>query len=241
MNKITELFMAYKSEFTKSSLKNNDLIEFGIPFNYANLNNIFNGTIYLYSCNQEISLKDSLHLLDESIEKGNILRVWSSHIDPDYYMFLLFICFYLKDKVSSLEVFYSEEYKSECTSTGVMTSEELDKLSLMGHTLNKDEIMNLASEWEKLNKDGSKVHIFENGQLIDVEYEYIYEQINDILKKEGNTPIVNIVLNLAKKYHIFTEYLIQRMINEKRIKIVKKEKIFAKSIVGLINNINNSR
>lgn len=40
MGKIAELFIAYKDEFAKSSLKNNELIDFSIPFTYSDLRNI---------------------------------------------------------------------------------------------------------------------------------------------------------------------------------------------------------
>ena len=81
MRKTTELFMAHKNEFKKSSLKDNDLIEFRIPFNYADLSDINKGEIVLKNTNERISIKESLDLLDLAIKNNNIIRVWSSHID----------------------------------------------------------------------------------------------------------------------------------------------------------------
>ena len=114
-----------------------------------------------------------------------------------------------------------------------MFSDELDKLSLLGHTIDKEQIDTYAREWEKINKDGSKLHIFENNKLIDVDYEYIYKQIIDIIRKEKSIVIVEIVFKLVKKYKISTEFLIQNLINENRIKIIKKDNIFSKNIVQL--------
>lgn len=233
MGKIAELFIAYKDEFAKSSLKNNELIDFSIPFTYSDLRNILNGTIYLKSCNQKISIKDSLVKLDDAIKNNNKLRIWSSHVDPDYYLFLLFICYYVKDKVDSIEVLYSDEYKKECTSTGVMVSKELDKLSLLGHIIEKNEINNFANQWKQLIKDGSKLHVFENNKLIEVKYGYIYKEITNIIKEHKSILIVEIVLILLKKYNIFTEYLIENLIKEKRIKIIQENEIFSKCLVGL--------
>lgn len=233
MNKTTELFIAYKNEFEKSSLRNNELIEFSIPFTYSDLRNITNGTIYLKSCNKKISIKESIEKLENAIKNNNKLRVWSSHVDPDYYLFLLFICYYVKDKVDFIEVLYSDEYNNECINTGVMTSEELDELSSLEHKLDKNEINNLANKWNELTKDGSKLHIFKNNKLIEIEYEYIYKEIINIIKEYEKISIVEIVLILLKKYRIFTEYLIENLIKEKRIQFIQEDKIFSKCIVGL--------
>ncbi len=233
MGKIAELFIAYKDEFAKSSLKNNELIDFSIPFTYSDLRNILNGTIYLKSSNQKISIKDSLIKLDDAIKNNNKLRIWSSHVDPDYYLFLLFICYYVKDKVDSIEVLYSDEYKKECTSTGMMTSKELDKLSLMSHKIGKNEIEEYANKWESLIKDGSKLYIFENNELIGVPYDYIYEQIIDFIKKEKEVIVVEIVFKFSKKYNISVEYLIRQLIEDKKIKVLESNEIFSKIIVGL--------
>ncbi len=233
MNKTTELFIAYKNEFEKSSLRNNELIEFSIPFTYSDLRNITNGTIYLKSCNKKISIKESIEKLENAIKNNNKLRVWSSHVDPDNYLFLLFICYYVKDKVDFIEVLYSDEYNNECINTGVMTSEELDELSSLEHKLDKNEINNLANKWNELTKDGSKLHIFINNKLIEIEYEYIYKEIINIIKEYEKISIVEIVLILLKKYRIFTEYLIENLIKEKRIQFIQEDKIFSKCIVGL--------
>lgn len=236
MRKTTELFMAYKSEFSKSSLKNNDLIEFKIKFNYANLIDISNGSIFLKSSNINMSIKESLGALDLAIKSNNIIRVWSSHIDPDFYMFLLFICSYINGKVDNIEVFYSDEYNKKCINTGAMTSDELDKLSLLSHTIDKVQIGNYAREWDSLNKDGSKLHIIENDKLIDVDYECIYKQIIDLIRGNGSISIVEIILYFVRKYKIDSEYLIQNLIKEKRVRIIKKDNIFSKNIVELYNN-----
>ncbi len=233
MKKITELFMAYKNDFANSNLKDNELIEFVMPFNFSDLSDVVNGNIFLKSYNQKISIKESLDLLDLSIKNNNRIRVWTSHVDPDYYLFLLFICFYVKNKIECLEVFYSDEYKSECTSTGMMTSKELDKLSLMGHKIEKNEIEEYANKWESLIQDGSKIHIFENNELIGVPYDYIYEQIIDFIKKENKVKVVEIVFEFSKKYNIDVDYLIKQLIEDKKIKVLESNEIFSKIIVGL--------
>ena len=236
MRKTTELFMAYKSEFSKSSLKDNDLIEFRIPFNYADLSDNNKGKIVLKNTNERISIKESLDLLDLAIKNNNIIRVWSSHIDPDFYMFLLFICSYINGKVDNIEVFYSDEYNKKCINTGAMTSDELDKLSLLSHTIDKVQIDNYAREWDSLNKDGSKLHVIENDKLIDVDYECIYKQIIDLIQKNKSVIVVEIILYFVRKYKIDTECLIQNLIKENRIKVIKKDNIFSKNIVELYNN-----
>ena len=236
MRKTTELFMAHKNEFKKSSLKDNDLIEFRIPFNYADLSYINKGKIVLKNTNERISIKESLDLLDLAIKNNNIIRVWSSHIDPDFYMFLLFICSYINGKVDNIEVFYSDEYNKKCINTGAMTSDELDKLSLLSHTIDKVQIDNYAREWDSLNKDGSKLHVIENDKLIEVDYECIYKQIIDLIQKNKSIIIVEIILYFVRKYKIDTECLIKNLLKEKRVRIIKKDNIFSKNIVELYNN-----
>ena len=236
MKKITELFMAYKSEFEKSSLKDNELIEFRMPFNYADLSDINKGEIVLKNSNQKISIKDSLDSLDLTIENNNIIRVWTSHIDPDFYIFLLFICSYINGKVDNIEVLYSDEYNKECINTGAMTSNELDKLSLLSHTIGNIQINNYAKEWDSINKDGSKLHIIENDKLIDVDYEYIYKQIIDFIRENKRIIVAEVILYFIRKYKIDTECLIQNLIKEKRIRIINKDNIFSKNIVELYND-----
>lgn len=236
MRKTTELFMAHKNEFKKSSLKDNDLIEFRIPFNYADLSDINKGEIVLKNTNERISIKESLDLLDLAIENNNTIRIWTSHVDPDFYMLLLFICSYINGKVDNIEVIYSDEYNKKCINTGAMTSDELDKLSLLSHTIDKEQIDNYAREWDSLNKDGSKLHIIENDKLIDVDYECIYKQIIDLIQKNKSIIIVEIILYFVRKYKIDSEYLIQNLIKEKRVRIIKKDNIFSKNIVELYNN-----
>lgn len=228
--------MAYKCEFSRSSLKSNNLIEFKIPFNYANLGDISNGNIFLKNSNINMSIKELLSELDLAIKNNNIIRVWSSHIDPDFYMFLLFICSYINGKVDNIEVFYSDEYNKKCFNTGAMTSDELDKLSLLSHTIDKVQIDNYAREWDSLNKDGSKLHIIENNKLIDVDYEYIYKKIIDLIQKNKSIIIVEIILYFVRKYKIDTECLIKNLLKEKRVRIIKKDNIFSKNIVELYNN-----
>lgn len=223
----------------KSCFKENNIIDFRVPFSIGDLSKINDYVVKLPKCiyNEEIicNLNNDILILDSFIDKDYKVRIWSSHYDVDSYLLLLFICNYLKDKVDNIIVLYSDEYKKECYSPGVMTSKELEKLSTLEHVISKEEINMLAEKWEIIKYENSYLRIIENKKVKSVDYDYFNDEIINILNQKKSATIIDIVYELTKKYYIsdsvFT-FLITRLINCGKIRIIEKNEKFIKSIIG---------
>lgn len=241
-SKIVEvaLFGSGTGALHNSVFKENIIVDLLVLFSLGDLSNIDK---YLVEVPEEIfhkkivdDISDSVAKLNEYVDKGYKVRVWSSHYDVDYYLLLLFICNLLKNKVDSLIVLYSDEFNKECYSPGEMTGEELEKLSHKENILSKKEIIDLSNEWDKVVNDNGNVRIIDNGKVKSVSYDYFEEEILDMLKNNDSLRVMDLSYNLVFKYRIQSDlfvFLISRLINSGKINIVEQNETFIKSVINL--------
>lgn len=223
-----------------SSFKDNKIIDFPISFLTGDFKDVNNYTIKLpkeiYGEDIIINYKDKISKLINLIDNNYIVRVWTSHYDTDDYLLLLFISSYLKDRVDNIIVLYSDDYKKECYSPCTMTSKELDKLSTYEHILSKEEINKLSEEWDRIKKENSDLRIIQDGKVVSINYDYFNDEIITILNKKGSTSVMDIIYELMVKYHLYDrvfKFLINKLIESGKIKIIESNERFIKNIVTI--------
>lgn len=230
---ITEIIYGDSAFYSinKSNLSKNNIIKFDTVFSIADLSNIENYEIYLpkkiYLEDIIYSFKPEMDKLDNLIENNHKIRIWCSHKEINSYLLFLFICNYLKDKDCEICVVYSEEYKEECYSPSCMTSEELEKLSELEHSLTNKDIINFSNEWLKVKEINSEMRIIENGKVKSVSYDYYDKVILEKLKNLGQVKESNLIGSLMADYNIretIFVYLVNRLIRINKIEIVEKDK-----------------
>lgn len=221
-----------------SAFKENEIIDFRVSLSIGNLSNIDNYIVELpkniYHEKIVCNLNNEISKLISFVDSDYKIRIWSSHIVPDSYLLLLFVCSCLKNKIDNIIVLYSDEYNEECYSPGTMTSDELEKLSALEHILSKKEICELSDKWNMIKKENSNLRIVQNENVKSVNYDYFDNEIINMIDKLKSTKIIDLTYELSKKYYISDSvfvFLISRLIDLGRIKVIKSNEIFIKSVI----------
>lgn len=244
--KIVEIVLggAEAGSLRSSEFKQNEISDFYVSFSIADLSDMKNliARIPKHIYQEEIvcNLNESVAKLYDLVDKKYMVRVWSSHLTADSYLLLLFICNLLKDKVNKLLVLYSDEYKEECYSIGTMTGEELSKLIIHEHTLSKDEIINLANKWNETVSKNSDIRFIKSNNVQSVSFDYFDNEILNLLKKNKNLRVIELIYNLSNKYFINSTlfmYLVSRLIDAKKIKVIKQGERFINNVVKVTDSI----
>lgn len=221
-----------------STFKENEIIDFRVSLSVGDLTNIDNYIVELpkniYHEKIICNLNNEISKLITFADNNYKIRIWSSHIAPDSYLLLLFVCSCLKNKIDNITVLYSDEYKKECYSPGTMTSGEFEKLSTIEHILSKKEICELSDIWNMVKKENSNLRIVQNGIVKSVNYDYFDNEIIDLIVKLKSIRIIDLTYELSKKYYISDSifvFLISRLIDLGRIEVVESNEVFIKSVV----------
>lgn len=241
-DKIVEVVLAGAPSLSlkQSCFKVNEIIDFHIPLSNCDLININKYIVELpeniYKEKIICDFKDQVLKLISFAKQNYKVRVWSSHISPDSYLLLLFICDCLKNKVNSLSVIYSDDYKKECYSIGTMTSDEIEKLESYEKKLDSNEITELSKIWNIIVKTNSDLRIIDNGIVKSVDYSYFDDEIINYINKNNIVSVKTLCYELSKKYCLSDTvfvYLISRLVDMKKIKIVEENDKFIKSVIKL--------
>jgi len=231
---------------------NNEIIKFDKLFSIADLSDINDNKIK-YSedfCNfsyDEIyhrfdninSLDDINKQLDEAVKRNNKIRVWTTHNEIESYLTFLYVCNYLFNINCNLYVMFSDEYNKECFSPACMVEKKLKELIKLEHKLSTEEIFEYALEWKCIVNDNSELRVIENDKVKFVSLNYYDDIILNKLKEFGEIQTIKLASNLMNEYHLydlFIAYLINRLINSNKIKIVKKDERLWKSTIMIVNN-----
>ena len=242
--KVVEIVLSGASllSLKDSSFKDNEIIDVRVSLSTGKLDNIKDNVVLLPKViyHEEVicDLNNDILKLNDYVDKGYKVRIWSSHLDADSYLLLLFICNVLNNKVDSLGVLYSDEYNKDCYSLGMMTGAEVDKLSNYEQTLNSTNIKILSDKWSTISSSNSDLRIIENGEVKSISYDYFDVEILTMIKTNNNIRIIDVCYELSKKYHINDSvfiFLITRLIDIGKIKIIKKDEKFIKSTIEINN------
>jgi len=241
-DKVVEVVLAGAPSLSlkQSCFKDNEIIDFHVPLSNCDLININKYIVELpetiYKEKIICNFKEQVLKLISFAKQNYKVRVWSSHISPDSYLLLLFICDCLKNKVNSLSVIYSDDYKKECYSIGTMTSDEIEKLEAYEKKLDSNEIDKLSEMWNSIVIDNSDLRIIEDDKIKSITYSYFDDEILNYINKNNIVSVKTLCYELSKKYYLSDTvfvFLISRLIDMKRIEIVEKNDKFINSTIKI--------
>lgn len=163
--------------------------------------------------------------LTNSIKNKNKIRIWCSRKDSDSYILLPYICNFVKNMQCNLFVIYSDDYDEKFLSPAILKEEELESITALEHKLSNDDIIKFSKIWDNIKSQKADIRIMYNNELKLVSYDYFDNIIIDKLKMLGTVKESKLVSKLFFEYHLcdlIFVYLINRLIKEKRVIIVKK-------------------
>lgn len=228
----------------RNSKIDNDILMINILFNVGDLSNIENYNIKIPKelCLDEKNdnVLNEVTKIIENINKNNKIRVWSGRNDIYSYLIMLFISSIIKKYDYSLYAVYSDDYNKEYPSPAVMREEELENLTKFERKLSKKEINNNAGVWEKLVRENTDLRIIENGVVKSVSIDYYDEYILKNLKMMGEVKMAQLVGKLMQNVYlqdILYVYLIEKLIKDKKIKIILNNNIrYFENLIEIIEN-----
>jgi len=212
-------------------LSKNTIIEFDTVFSVCDLSSVDNYEMIppeeIFNKNINYSFKNEINILNNSLEKGHKIRVWTSHYEVNSYLLFLFICNYLVNKECNIYVVYSDEYNSEFYSPSVLKSNELESLSKLEHKLSRDEIRKYSEEWLEIKDINSEMRVLENRKIKSVSFDYYNDIIVNNIGKYEEIRELEIVVLLMQDYYLsdnISVFLIGKLIEKGQIEVVKYDK-----------------
>lgn len=230
MNEVIEIIFGDSTYFTmsKSKLNMNKIIKFNTLFSIGDISNISNDSI----CVPKEIFKENFYdfskemrLLDSFIKNNKKIRIWTSRNDSDSYILLTYLCNYLKDVNCNLYVVYVDDYDINCQSPSILREEQLEEAVKYEKKLLLQDIKELANIWVYIKNNKADMRLMINKKVELVSYNYFNDIILNKLKELGRVKESRLVANLLIEYHIVDSifvYLIDRLINKDKIKVVKK-------------------
>ena len=180
-----------------------------------------------------VEFKNTIDDLLNSINQDTIIRIYSSKINIDDYLLMLYICNLLKDKDNTIKVVFVSDYK-DVFSLGALDTTEVKEVLNKEIELTEEQVNNYSKEWEELINVNSELRVFENNKVINKNYSDYDDIILNELDKLGQCKIPVLVGNLlanaiTTSYEVQTySYLVERLIKNNKIKInediIEKEK-----------------
>ncbi len=214
----------------KINLKDSDILKINTLFNVGYLSNIFN---YIIDIPKELCISENNYCIKEetykiidNINKRNKIRVWSGHRDIYSYLILLYVSSIIKKYNYELYVVYCDEYNKDYPSISVMNEEEIKKLIKLEHKLSIEEIEEYFNIWKRLIDLNTDFRVLEDGIVKSVSLDYYDDYILDTLKDLGKVKICQLIGRLMQEVYlqdILYEYLINRLIDNKKIIIYKDD------------------
>lgn len=254
MNDITEIIYGDSLFYTlrQCEFVGNKIIKFDKFLSFADLSNIDKNIIMLNKdfCDfiyPEInhkfdvveSMEDLNKELDNAVKRNSKIRIWSTHQESESYLTFIYVCNYLFNSNCDICVMFSDEYDNECYSPACMNEPELKELIKLEHKLSKEEIFDYVIEWKKVVKDNSNMRVMENNKVKSVSFDYYNDIILNRLSELGEIKTVSLTANLMTNYHMsdmFISYLINRLIESNRIKIIEEGKSLWHSVITIIKD-----
>lgn len=186
-----------------------------------------------YPFENKYDFKSEMKLLKDEAEKASLIRVWSSHLNCDDYLLLLYICKCFPNK--KISAIFSEEFNWNSLSIGMMDGKEMKELIKREHILTNNQINGYIREWDELVKVNSKLRYIVNGKVISVNDDYFDKIILDMLSKYEEIHLNRFIGELIGNQVIndagdaLYRYLINNLINKGSIaKYSKNGKIYIK-------------
>ena len=217
----------------KSSIKNENIVLLDIHLDIGDLKDLKNyKRSFLKNIGYNVDVVDysnKIKFLLDNVRNNKKIRIWSSHKNSNEYMTVLYICNLLEKYDAELYVVYSDEISSEAKSVGELDKEEIKNVDALERKLLKEEIIMYSKFWTRLLNDNSDIrYISFDNTIKSCSYDYLEEKILNELKKYNGVRVGKFISNL-KIDCIITEidyseypYLVERLINKDKIKVIKK-------------------
>lgn len=203
-----------------------DFMSFCLILSYGNIKNIEKEEYKELPSNNEswkVNIKGKLEELDEKIKKNKDIRIWYSRLDNEDICNMCFLVYYLS-KYSDVNIYLSEVRRG-WGGLGAYSSDEIINLIDRKELLKeKDKYKNL---WIKLEHENSDIRIFENNEIVSHDFNYLDEQILNILTEYGEVKYWKLVADcMGKSICNFCQDIIfvariDEMIKKNIIKITK--------------------
>lgn len=193
----------------------------------VDLGKIFDNEDWFWYSKLDYDFSSLIELLKEYAKKCEMIRIWSSHLDANDYLLMLYICSLFPNK--KISVVFTEEYNWYCYDLGMMDSKEIPELIRREHILLPYQIEDYKNEWNKIVENNAELRIIENGIIKGVSIDNFNDKIVEILDSLGEVTIYNLIGELIGQDLInnagdcLYKYLIERLIKMDRIEIVSKE------------------
>ena len=182
-------------------------------------NDLYNRTIF------DVELKSKINELLNSINDNTIIRVFSSRINVEEYLLLLFICNLFKNKNNKVEVIFTSDYLNVHT-LGALSYEEIVNVLKNKKELSKKEIKQYSKMWDNIVKINSEVRVLEKNKIINKKYSDFDEIIINTLEKLGKcreTQLIGKLLanSITSSFDVNVYgYLVDRLINNNEINVI---------------------
>ncbi len=217
-NNIKVCLPLYLSFGSLSDLKN---------YKRTDLGKLFDNEDCFYYSSLGYDFSSLINKLAYYVKKCEMIRVWSSHLDVDDYLLLLYICNLFSDK--KISVIFAEEFNWHCYDLGCMDARDVPELIRREHILLPYQIEEYIKEWNQIAGYNAELRIIENGIIKGVSIDYFNDQIIKILDSLGEANINKIIGELmgqnliCNACHSLYKHLIDRLIKMNRIEIVSNE------------------
>ena len=165
--------------------------------------------------------------LFNNIDNNTKIRIWSSKASSSDYLLLPYLCNLLKDKCNNISVVYSTDYNKEAWSINFLSSREIEPILKYEKDLSEEQINNFSNEWKKLVEANSELRILEDGKIVNKKYSDYDNLIINTLKELGRCKYAVLLSNFLERNAIneiddsIYFYLVNRLISQNKIKIVK--------------------
>lgn len=190
----------------------------------------FFGTRKNFYCKNE---NKNMSIIQKAVEKGDILRVWLD-TTPNSLCGFYFLCHMIKNKNCNLQVVYFPE---ELPHNRIMGCDrcwgELDHRQLSQYvnkaaTLDEDEIIDYALEWDLLVKDNKKLRVRYDDEIHSVDEDYFDHLFFDSYKNGEIVQLGHIIgMVMGNDKHIisssFIDYRINHFINVGKMIVVSDD------------------
>lgn len=173
-------------------------------------------------------LKNTIDDLLNSVNKDTIIRIYSSKINADDYLLMLYICNLLKDKVNTIKVVFVSDYK-DVFSLGALDVPEIKEILKNKIELTKEEVSYYSKEWEELINANSEIRVLYNNKIINKNYSDYDEIILNKLDESKQCKIPQLIAGLlvnsiTSSYEVSVySYLVDRLIKNKKIKLLDND------------------
>ncbi|MBO4245346.1 MAG: DUF1835 domain-containing protein [Bacilli bacterium] len=181
--------------------------------------------------------QDDLDSLINSINKDIKIRIWSSKMDSNSYLLLLYLTSLLSSYDNQISVIFTTDYNLDAITLGCCCDREVNELLKYEKVLSINELHDYQKTWEDVVNVNSEIRILENNTIVNKNYADYDDLILNKLSQIGECKVYELVAKLLldnslNMYDDFIDsFLVKRLINHHKIVIVQADERFYHNII----------